>query len=625
METVRLTMAQALVRHLVAQKTEIDGEVVPLFPGVFAIFGHGNVTSLGEALQAARAELPTWRGQNEQSMAMAAVAFAKARRRRQVMVAATSIGPGALNLVTAAGIASANRLPVLLLAGDTFVRRLSDPVLQQVERFDDPTVTVNDAFRPLVRYWDRITHPAQLMHSLPQAVATLLDPADTGPVFLGLPQDVQAEAFDFPTVFFEERIHRIRRQAPDPADIDEAVAVIAAAERPLLIAGGGVRYSAAEEALVAFADTHRIPVVETVAGKGSLPWDHPRNAGPIGVTGASSANALAAEADVVIAVGTRLQDFTTGSWTVFQDHAMRLVTVNVARYDAVKHRARAVLGDARVSLAALDAGLAGWSAPEAWTEEAVRLTAEWNRYIDEVQSPGFVTRTGLPSYAQVIGVVNGLVEPEDYAVAAAGGFPGELNKAWRASLPGTFDCEYGFSCMGYEIGGAWGAAMATEQETDPHRSRKVVSFCGDGSYMMMSPDIYSSVLSGHKFIVVLCDNGGYAVIQRLQEFKGGVAFNNRYDEGTRRRVEIEPDYAAHAASMGALVEEVDGLDALAEAFERARSADRTTVIVIRTDPYTWTEGDAWWDVGVPEVSDREQVRVARASHEAERKHQRPGV
>ena len=355
MDTIRLTTSGAIVRYLIAQRTELDGNEAPLFPGVFAIFGHGNVTSLGEALEAVQDQLPTWRGHNEQSMAMAAVAFAKAKRRRQIMVATSSIGPGALNMVTAAGIAHANRLPVLLLSGDTFVNRVPDPVLQQVEPFGDPTVTVNDAFRPLTRYWDRIVHPAQLLQSLPQAVATLLDPAECGPAFLGLPQDVQAEAFDFPAVFFEPRVHRIRRPGPDPLEVAEAAHALRAAERPLLIAGGGVHYSLATEELAAFAERHGVPVVETVAGKSSLRWDHPMFAGPIGVTGSSSANALAGEADVVLAVGTRLQDFTTGSWSVFGDERLRLISLNAARHDVAKHLAVPLVADARRGLEELDA------------------------------------------------------------------------------------------------------------------------------------------------------------------------------------------------------------------------------------------------------------------------------
>lgn len=619
METFRATTAQALVRYLIAQKIDSEGgEALPLFPGVFAIFGHGNVTCLGEALEPVQDRLPTWRGHNEQSMALAAAGFAKARRRRQVMVATSSIGPGALNMVTAAGVAMANRLPVLFISGDTFVNRLPDPVLQQVEHFAHPSTTVNDAFRAVVRYWDRITHPAQLLQTLPQAVATMLDPADCGPVFIGLPQDVQAKAYDWPAAFFAETTHRIRRPPPDPSEVEGAARLIRSARRPLLIAGGGVRYSEAEAALTDFVDRHRIPVAETVAGKGSLDPDHPGQMGPIGVTGSSSANAMGEEADLVLAVGTRLQDFTTGSWSVFRDDALQMIGINVARYDAVKHQAAPLIADARLALQALSTELGEWAAPAGWMEQGEEAVRLWTGYTAEVTDPSFETPSGLPSYAQVVSAINHLTGPDDYIVAAAGGLPGELNKLWRSHAPGTFDCEYGFSCMGYEIGGAWGAALA-----EP--AGEVVSLCGDGSYLMANSDIYSSVLAGHKMIVVLCDNGGYSVIQRLQEFKGGVPFNNRYDEGTRRARAIEVDYPAHAASMGAQVEKVETLQEMEPAFARAREADRTVVIVIRTDPTTWTGGDAWWDVGVPEVSEREEVRVAKAEHEAERKRQRPGV
>lgn len=615
METTRLTVAQAIVRFMMAQRTILDGQEAPLFPGVFAIFGHGNVTCLGDALEAAGDRLPTWRGQNEQTMAMAAVAFAKATRRRQIMVTTSSIGPGATNMVTAAAIAHANRLPLLLLSGDTFASRLNDPVLQQVEHFHDPTVTVNDAFRSVTRYWDRIVRPEQVLHSLPQAVATMLDPVDCGPAFIGLPQDVQGLAFDYPAVFFEPRVHRIRRPGPDPSEVQAAAGVLRASDRPLIIAGGGVHYSLAEEELARFAETHGIPVVETVAGKSSLPWDHPCFAGPIGVTGSSSANALAADADVVLAVGTRLQDFTTGSWSIFRNEDMRLIALNVGRYDATKHRALPVVGDARRGLDELSASLEGWRAAEPWAARARDEYASWNRYLEEAAvAPG---EGGLPSYAAVIRTMNRLATENDYVISAAGGFPGELNKHWRALGVGTFDCEYGYSCMGYEIGGAWGAAMALPERT-------VVSFCGDGSYLMANSDVYSSVLSGHKFVLVLCDNGGYAVIDRLQAFKGAAHFNNLI-EHIRAKEITYVDFAAHARSMGAVAIESSTLEELEQAFRTAREADRTAVIVIRTDPNTWTGGDAWWDVGVPEVSEREEVLVAKAAHEAERKHQRAGV
>jgi 3D-(3,5/4)-trihydroxycyclohexane-1,2-dione acylhydrolase (decyclizing) len=614
METIRVTTAGAIVRYLIAQRTEVDGEEVPLFPGVFAIFGHGNVTCLGQELEAVQDLLPTWRGHNEQSMALAAVAFAKAKRRRQIMVATSSIGPGALNMVTAAGVAHANRLPMLILSGDTFVNRVPDPVLQQVEPFGQPSVTVNDAFRPVTRYWDRITHPAQVLQSLPHAVATMLDPTECGPAFLGLPQDVQAEAFDYPAVFFEPRVHRIRRPGPDPREVEAAAELLRAAERPLLIAGGGVHYSLATEELARFADDHDVPVVETVAGKSSLPWDHPRFAGPVGVTGSSSANALARDADVVLAVGTRLQDFTTGSWSVF-DERMRLIALNAARYDASKHLAAPLVGDARRGLEALDEALGGWRAPADWPTRATREYSEWNAYLDETASAP--TASGLPSYAAVIRRVNELARPDDYALAAAGGLPGELNKHWRSKDIGTFDCEYGFSCMGYEVGGAWGAAMAMPERT-------VLSFCGDGSYLMANSDVYGSVLSGHPFVLILCDNEGYAVIDRLQVFQGGASFNNMLADA-RGPGSARVDFVRHAEAMGAAAEEVGSLDELEGAIGRARAASRTSVIVIRTDPHAWTGGDAWWDVGVPQVSEREDVLVAKAAHEAGRKQQRTGV
>ncbi len=615
METVRLTMAQALVRYLIAQRTVLpgDGQDVPLFPGVFAIFGHGNVTSLGHALQEAGDALPTWRGQNEQGMALAAVAFAKAKRRRQIMVASTSIGPGALNMMTAAGVAHANRLPLLMLAGDTFVSRIPDPVLQQVETFGDPTITVNDAFKPVVRYWDRIVRPEQLLHSLPHAVDVMLDPANCGPAFLALPQDVQAEAFDYPVAFFETGVHAIARPRPDRIQVRRAAELLQSAERPLLIAGGGVHYSGAEAELTAFAEAHNIPVVETMAGKACLLASHPLNAGPIGVTGCASANQLAASADVVIAVGTRLQDFTTGSWTVFGEDAA-LIGINAASFDAVKHRSLAVVGDAREVLAELAERLDKHTFAEQWAQQAAEATAGYHAYIDGLAAP---IENTLPTYAQVVGAIDRVASPTDYALTAAGGFPGELNNGWRAKGLDTYDCEYGFSCMGYEISGAWGAKMAMPE-------REVISFIGDGSYLMMNSDLYSSVLTGHKLIVIVCDNGGFAVINRLQINHGGVPFNNQLDD-TRHTDMVRVDFAANATSMGCLAETVSTIAELSAAFQRARTADRTYVIAIRTDPSAWTEGGAFWEVGVPEVSDRAEVRAAKRAMEAGKSDQRVGI
>ena len=614
MNTIKLTMAQALVKYLCAQKTLLDGLEVPLFGGVFGIFGHGNVTCLAEALEAVQDQLPTWRGQNEQSMALAAVAYAKAKKRRQIMVATSSIGPGATNMVTAAGVAHSNRLPLLLLSGDTFMTRLPDPVLQQVEHFNNPSLTVNDAFKAVTRYWDRIVKPEQLLQSLPQAVATLLDPADCGPVFLALPQDVQAEAFDYPEVFFEPVVHRVSRLRPDLEALKTAAELLQTAQKPLLIAGGGVHYSLATGQLAEFAEKHNIPVVETIAGRAVLEHTHPMNAGPLGVIGSSSANALAEDADVVLAVGTRLQDFTTGSWSVFGNESMRLIALNATRFDAHKHRALALLGDALVGLQELSEQLGEWRAPDSRRQQAEQVYAAWNETIDQHSGP---TNAEVPSYAHVVGAINRLCEPTDLALTAAGGLPGELCKNWKAKSVGTFDCEFGFSCMGYEIAGGWGAKIA-----DPKRD--VIVFTGDGSYLMMNSDIYSSVLTGHKLIIVVCDNGGFAVINRLQNFKGSASFNNLIKD-CRIEQEIRVDFVQHAQSMGAGGEWVQSITELEQAFQRAKQSDKTYVIAIKTHAHQWTPGDAWWDVGVPEVSPRAEVRQARADHEQGQKKQRLGV
>jgi 3D-(3,5/4)-trihydroxycyclohexane-1,2-dione acylhydrolase (decyclizing) len=615
-KTVRCTTAEAIVRYLVAQRTIVDGAEQPLFAGAFAIFGHGNVTCLGPALDAVKDVFPTWRGQNEQGMALAAVAFAKAKRRRQIMVATSSIGPGATNMVTAAGVAHANRLPVLLLAGDTFASRIPDPVLQQVEHFDDPSMTVNDAFKAVTRFWDRIVRPEQVVHALPHAVATMLDPATCGPAFLSLPQDVQADAYDFPERFFEPTVHELRRPRPDVGDLERAARALSEAEKPLIIAGGGVHYSFAEDELRTFAERHRIPVVETVAGKATLVASHPLNAGPIGVTGCTSANALAAEADVVLAVGTRLQDFTTGSWTLFRNESVRFIGLNTAAFDAVKHLALPLVADAREGLSELTASVGSWQGPEGWAEKAAAETAQYHAYIDKIASPTAPLKEERPSYAQVIGAIDRLAEPTDYALSAAGGFPGELNNGWRAKGVNTFDSEYGYSCMGYEISGGWGAKMAMPD-------REVIVFVGDGSYLMMNSDLYSSVLSGHKLIVIVCDNGGFAVINRLQVNQGGSPFNNLIADAKVQDV-VAVDFAAHAAAMGCRAESVATVAELEAAFARAREADRTTVIAIRTSAYDWTEGGTFWEVGVPEVSDRDGVRAAREAMDAGKREQRVG-
>jgi 3D-(3,5/4)-trihydroxycyclohexane-1,2-dione acylhydrolase (decyclizing) len=613
-QTVRLTMAQALVRYLAAQFTEIDGQEVPLIAGGFAIFGHGNVTCLSEPLQAAESVFPTWRGQNEQSMALAAVGYAKAMRRRRFMFAASSIGPGATNMVTAAGVAHANRLPVLLLSGDTFAHRLPDPVLQQVEHFGNPSITVNDAFRAVTRYWDRITRPSQLLASLPQAISVLLDPAECGPAFLALPQDVQSEAYDYPAKFFERQVRAMRRPHPDPAEIRRAAAAIRAAKRPLLIAGGGVHYSQAEAALAAFAERHRIPVAETIAGRASLPHAHACNVGSLGGLGAASANAMAGEADLLIAVGTRLQDFSTGSWALFQDPDLRIVAVNAARFDATKHMALPVVADARAALDVLDDALEGFVAPDAWAKLAQHRYAEWNAAVDARVRAG----NDIPvTYAQTVGAVNRAAKPGDTVLTAAGGLPGELNMNWRAPGLGGVDIEFGYSCMGYEIAGGWGAKLASPDH-------EVFVMVGDGSYLLMNSDILSTVMTGHKLIVVVCDNGGFAVIDRLQRASGNASFNNLLSDCRRVR-DVKVDFAAHARALGAHGERVESIAELEAALARARAADRTSVIAIDVDAYGWTPNDAWWEVGVPEVSARAEVLAAAAQWQAGRAKQRRGV
>ena len=629
METNRLTTSGAVVRYLAAQRIEVDGHTVPLFAGVFAIFGHGNVTCLGHELEQAGEALPTWRGQNEQGMALAAVAYAKANRRRRIMAATSSIGPGATNMVTAAAVAMANRMPLLLLAGDTFNSRIPDPVLQQVEHFGNPTLTVNDAFRPVVRYWDRITTPEQLVQSLPNALATMLDPSDCGPAFISLPQDVQGEAYDFPVRFFEETVHEIRRPRPDTRELRRAAAALAAADRPLIVAGGGVHWSLAEDEMRTFAETHNIPVVETVAGRTSLVADHPLNCGPIGVTGCTSANAMASEADVVLAVGTRLGDFVTGSWTVFAGgDDVQIVGLNAARFDATKHRSLPLVADAREGLTELGAALGDYRGPEEWSDRAASETSQYHSYIDKIAAPESTVTAGrtvedladdqaeLPTYAQVVGAVDRAADESTYVLAAAGGFPGELVNGWRGKTVHSFDCEYGYSCMGYEISGGWGAKMALPD-------REVVVLVGDGSYLMMNSDLYSTVLTGHKLIVIVCDNGGYAVINRLQLAQGGVPFNNLFADSRVQQV-TPVDFAAHAASMGCEAETVSSIAELEAAFQRARASDRTYVIALNTHAYQWTEGGSFWEVGVPEVSTSPEVRAARSEMDSGKADQRVG-
>ena len=618
-DTIRLTTAQAIIRWLSNQFIEIDGEEMRLCGGGFGIFGHGNVTCLGEALYGVQEELPLYRGQNEQSMGFAAAGYSKQWLRQRFMFCTASAGPGTSNLLTSAALAHANRLPMLLLCGDTFITRLPDPVLQQMENFGDPTFGVNDAFKPVVRYWDRITHPAQVIQTLPAVIATMLDPADCGPAFLGLPQDVQGWIYDYPAVFFEKKVHRIRRISPDVDEVAEAAALLKTAKRPMIIAGGGVQYSRAVDELTKFAENHQIPVVETIAGRANMLGTHPLNIGPIGVTGSNSANEIAAQAEVIVAVGTRLQDFTTGSWTAFAKDA-RFISINAARHDAGKHMSLPVVGDAEVSLGALAAAVADYETPRDWSSLAQKHRRAWDAYVAENVAHG----NRPASYAQAIGVVNDLCDPRDRVVAAAGGLPAEVTANWRTLDIGTVDVEFGFSCMGYEIAGAWGARIAQmEQEPD----QDTIVFVGDGSYMMLNSDIYSSVLSQKKLIILVLDNGGFAVINKLQNNTGNESFNNLLSDCPTITAPFSVDFEAHATSQGAIAETVSNPAELGEAFKRAKASDKTHVIVMKVDPYEgWTaEGHTWWEVGTPHVTANDRVREAHVDWEASRDLQRKGV
>jgi 3D-(3,5/4)-trihydroxycyclohexane-1,2-dione acylhydrolase (decyclizing) len=604
MATVRLTMAQALVRFIAAQRTEHNGRTDPLFGGVWAIFGHGNVAALGEALHAARDTLPTYRAHNEQAMAHAAIAYAKATRRHRMMACTTSIGPGATNMVTAAAVAHVNRLPVLLLPGDVFASRRPDPVLQQIEDFGDGTVSANDCFRPVSRYFDRITRPEQLVPALGRAMNVLTDPAECGPVTLALCQDVQAEAFDYPASLFEERTWRQRRVRPDAHELRAAAGVLSAAKSPLIIAGGGVLYSEAEETLRTFAEKHGIPVAETQAGKSALAHDHQMSVGAIGVTGTGAANALAGEADVILAIGTRLQDFTTGSWALFKNPARQIIGLNVQPFDATKHFAQPLVADAKVGLEELSAGIGSYVAPKGWLSRIAGLKADWvntrERYVGR-------SNAALPSDAEVIGAVQRAGRPSDIVVCAAGGLPGELHKLWNATEPGGYHLEYGYSCMGYEIAGGLGVKMARPD-------REVIVMVGDGSYLMLNSEIATSVMLGLKLTIVVLDNGGFGCISRLQAACGGAPFNNLFAQSVHT-VLPEIDFAAHARSLGARSEKVTGIDELETALGQARNAQRTSVIVIDTDPLRATDaGGHWWDVAAPEVSERAEVERARAAY-----------
>jgi 3D-(3,5/4)-trihydroxycyclohexane-1,2-dione acylhydrolase (decyclizing) len=612
MKTIRLTMAQALTRYLARQMTEIDGKKVPLIAGVWAIFGHGNVAGIGEALYQVRDELPTYRAHNEQAMAHAAIAFAKASFRRRVMAVTSSIGPGATNMVTAAAVAHVNRLPLLLLPGDVFANRRPDPALQQIENFADGTVSANDCFRPVSRYFDRITRPEQIIKALQRAITVLTDPAECGPVTLALCQDVQTEAFDYPEVFFAERFWTLRRVRPSEDELGAAIATLRQARKPLIIAGGGVLYSGATETLKDFAEAHRIPVAETQAGKSSLPADHPLNMGAIGVNGTAAANVLAEQADLILAVGTRLQDFTTGSWALFQNDRKAIIGLNTQLFDATKHCALPLVGDADAGLKMIAADLGAYRTPDDWARHAGGSRAKW---FADAESVTAATNVEHPSDAQVIGAVHRVFGPAATVVCAAGGLPGELHKLWQAGAPGSYHLEYGYSCMGYEIAGGLGVKMAKPDHD-------VVVMVGDGSYLMMNSEIATSVMLGLKLTIVVFDNSGFGCIDRLQTATGGASFNSLLKD-TRHETLPVIDFAAHAASLGAIALKVASIAELESALSAAKANDRTTVLVIETDPQIATKlGGHWWDVPVPQVSLRDEVNRARADYERALRSQR---
>ncbi|MGR9132974.1 3D-(3,5/4)-trihydroxycyclohexane-1,2-dione acylhydrolase (decyclizing) [Rhizobium leguminosarum] len=608
MTTIRLTAAQAMMKWLSVQMTE-DGE--RFIEGVWAIFGHGNVAGIGEALNGIGGALPTWRGQNEQTMAHAAIAYAKTLKRRRAQAVTSSIGPGATNMVTACALAHVNRLPVLFIPGDVFANRRPEPVLQQIEDMNDGTVSANDCFRPVSAYFDRIARPEHLLTCLPRALSVMTDPGNCGPVTLAFCQDVQAELYDYPQAFFEPKVWRIRRSEPDPREVADLADAIRAARRPVIISGGGVIYSEAEVELAAFAEKHHIPFVETQAGKGANSWEHPLNFGSPGVTGSASANALCADADLVIGIGTRFQDFTTGSWALFRNPSRRLASINLAGYDATKHSALPCVGDARVTLARLSSALEAYrgSGVDAGSRTDWHKTVERVTAAPEADGPG-----NLPTDAQVIGAVQRVATEISVVMCAAGTMPGALQVLWQ-SAKGGYHMEYGFSCMGYEVAGAMGIKLARPD-------KDVICFVGDGSYMMANSELATAVMRRVPFTVVLTDNRGYGCINRLQIECGGAEFNNMYKDCN---VDVQPeiDFVAHAASMGAHAEKIGSIAELEARIVAARERNIPSVLVIDTDAVPGTDaGGHWWDVAVPQVGGPERLEQARARYNENAANQR---
>ncbi len=614
MKTIKMSCSHALIKYLTVQKIMINGKKEPLFPGAFGIYGHGNVACIGQAMEEFQNDLPAYRGHHEQNMALTGIAYSRAKRRKQIFVATSSVGPGATNMVTASAVALSNRLPILLLPGDTFSSRFPDPVLQQVEHFNSPSETQNDAFRSVSRYFDRITRPEQILSSLPQAINTMLDPSDCGPAVISMSQDVQGEAYEFPEIFFEETIHEIRTIHPDPKQINIAAENLKNSKQPIIISGGGVLYSEAEEEISSFAKKHNIPVIATVMGIGCMQKDDPFYIGATGGLGEGSANNLSRDTDLALAIGTKLADFTTASWTNFQNEDFKLVSVNTSRFDTVKHRAFPVVSDAKIGLKELSKALGDWRAPNGWYQRAIEEKIKWEEYVAKESGP---TNQELPSYAHAVGAVYRNSDPSDIVVTAAGGLVGEVVQIWKPKEINTFETEWGFSCMGYEISGALGIKMAKPDQD-------VVVFVGDGSYLLQNSDIYSSVLYDKKLIIVVCDNGGHMVINRLQLAKGGKEYLCNLNAAGATNLQFV-DFEAHAKSMGANAETVKSTSELEAAFKRAKASDKTYVISMKTDGYEWLEGTAFWDSPTLQVSSTKENKAAYEEFLDGKNKQRKGV
>ena len=614
MKTIKLSCAHALFKFLIAQKTIIDGKKVPLFPGAFAIYGHGNVACLGQAMEEFQSDLPGYRGHHEQSMALSCIGYARAMRRKQIFIATSSSGPGAMNMVTAAGVALSNRLPLLLLPGDVFASRFPDPVLQQVENFNSPVENQNDAFKPVSRFFDRITRPEQILNSLPQAIQIMLDPADCGPATIAISQDVQGESFNYPEAFFEERIHEIRRIHPDPNQVKVAADKLKNSKQPIIISGGGVLYSEAEKELSNFSKKHNIPVTATAMGIGCMTKDDPYYIGGIGGLGEKSANNLSKETDLALAIGTKLADFTTGSWANFESDNFQLVSLNAARFDTVKHLATPIVSDAKIGLQQLSEALGDWKAPDNWYQKAIKERTEWEAHVQKQSGP---TNQEEPSYAHAVGAVYRNADPSDIVVTAAGGLVGEVVQVWKPKQINTFETEWGFSCMGYEISGALGIKMAKPDHD-------VVVFLGDGSYLLSNSDIYSSVLYDQKLIIVVCDNGGHMVINRLQLAKGGKEYICNLRAARAKNLQFV-DFENHAKSMGANAETVNSTSELEAAYKRAKDSNKTYVIVIKTHGYEWLEGSAFWESPTLQDPITKENKDALADFQGGKEKQRKGV